>query len=419
MQPDAINTNDTSGLGAGRPMLRSAVILTGIATAFSLLGDQALYAILPIHYQTLGLTSLQLGLILSMNRFVRLLTNHLAGWLIRRIHFSGLFVGVLVLGAGLTFLYGTWPIFAILIGARLLWGFCWSTIRQIGTMTSIAAMPGRDVGRTVGLYSGLSRAGSITGLALGGLLFDQFRRLWGFEAGWQWCFFVLAGISLLGVIPAATIGRTLRRMSFKLHAEPDGPVPRTSRGLLICGFIVGCVGYGIIFSKLGDVLKMLTGDSVEFGSRALALTTFTALILCSRHIIGLVGGPMLGRLSDRIGHRTSAFVFLMAATILLAVAALVSQSFWAVVVLMIMFFVFTACLIVTLMAEAGRAGPSTFAWLVTALDLGGATGPLLAWTVGDWVKETWMPFAIAAALCFVGTAIALARLIRARRAPSL
>ena len=393
---------------------RRTVILAGMASALSLLGDQALYAILPIHHESLGITELQVGWILSINRFVRLVTNHAVNWMIHRVHSAFLFVGVLILGAALAFTYGLQPPFVVFIIARVLWGLCWSMVRQIGTMTSIRAMPGQDVGRTVGLYSGLSRAGSIAGLALGGLLFD--------ELGMKLCFFTLAGISLLGVIPATMIRKTIKRLSYRHEEQIHGHVPRTSRGLLVCGFLLGCMGYGIIFSKLGDVLKGLAeGDTVDFLSRAVKLTTFVAIVLCTRHVIGLFFGPRLGRLSDRIGHRRSAFIFFTSAMLLLAASALMAEHFWAIVILMILFFTSTSALIVILMAEAGRTSPGTFAWLVTALDLGGAVGPLVAWTLVAWImgdraSEPWIPFAIAAPLAACGAAISLKRLLRGRPA---
>ncbi|MFC1886501.1 hypothetical protein ACFLZM_05540 [Thermodesulfobacteriota bacterium] len=46
---------------------RSVILVAG-AVAFSLLGDQALYAILPIHFKTLGLFPYQVGILLSVNR---------------------------------------------------------------------------------------------------------------------------------------------------------------------------------------------------------------------------------------------------------------------------------------------------------------------------------------------------------------
>jgi hypothetical protein len=55
--------------------LSRPVILVALATAFSLLGDQLLYSVLPSHYTALGLLPYQVGLLLSANRWIRLLTK--------------------------------------------------------------------------------------------------------------------------------------------------------------------------------------------------------------------------------------------------------------------------------------------------------------------------------------------------------
>ena len=55
---------------------RRSVVLVGSATAFSLLGDQMLYSVLPTYYTELGLLPIQVGILLAANRFVRIFINH-------------------------------------------------------------------------------------------------------------------------------------------------------------------------------------------------------------------------------------------------------------------------------------------------------------------------------------------------------
>ena len=68
------------------------VALVGIATAFSLLGDQVLYSVLPVYFDELGLMPIQVGLILSANRWIRLITNHFAHRMVQRFRSDILFV---------------------------------------------------------------------------------------------------------------------------------------------------------------------------------------------------------------------------------------------------------------------------------------------------------------------------------------
>ena len=62
-----------------------------------MLGDQALYAVLPTCFADLGLAPYQVGVLLSINRWVRLLTNHLAERLTLRYSPSWLLGGALYL----------------------------------------------------------------------------------------------------------------------------------------------------------------------------------------------------------------------------------------------------------------------------------------------------------------------------------
>ena len=62
----------------------SKVVLVGGATAFSLLGDQTLYAVLPTYYLELGLLPWHVGVLLSANRFVRVFINHWSERMSRR-----------------------------------------------------------------------------------------------------------------------------------------------------------------------------------------------------------------------------------------------------------------------------------------------------------------------------------------------
>ena len=91
-----------------------------LATASSLLGDQMLYAVLPTIYADLGLQPYQVGVLLSANRIVRLVTNHLAEQGSRRWSLAWLLVVALVTGALLNIAYGMVAWFPNLLTARIL-----------------------------------------------------------------------------------------------------------------------------------------------------------------------------------------------------------------------------------------------------------------------------------------------------------
>jgi Na+/melibiose symporter-like transporter len=52
----------------------------GLGTAFSLFGDTTMYAVLPTHTAEAGITLVMVGILLGVNRAVRLVFNGVAGW---------------------------------------------------------------------------------------------------------------------------------------------------------------------------------------------------------------------------------------------------------------------------------------------------------------------------------------------------
>jgi hypothetical protein len=100
-----------------------------ISTGLSLvtLGDFLLYAILPSYYPILGLARLQVGILLSANRWIRLATNHMAEYCYRRYSSDLWLLLAFFMGSVVTAMYGIAKIFLILLIARILWPLLFET----------------------------------------------------------------------------------------------------------------------------------------------------------------------------------------------------------------------------------------------------------------------------------------------------
>lgn len=74
------------------------VIVISLITAACLIGDSMLYIVLPICFAQAGLSSLwEVGIILSVNRLVRLPLNPMVGWLYRHISDrTGIFIATVL-----------------------------------------------------------------------------------------------------------------------------------------------------------------------------------------------------------------------------------------------------------------------------------------------------------------------------------
>ncbi|MBE83504.1 MAG: hypothetical protein CME21_13165, partial [Gemmatimonadetes bacterium] len=288
-------------------------VLIGLATAFSLLGDQMLYSVLPTYFTSVGLVPYQVGVILSANRFIRLITNHLAEQLCRRVRLGALTVLAFGVGALVTYAYAVVTHFGLLVVARLTWGLCWSFIRQIGLMTVVESNPDHRLGRSMGFYSGISRTGSLAGNLLGAVGHD----LLGYTT-------TLIGFSCVSVlaIPLGLFGR--EGLKHRTEAEPDceGDVVR-SGGLLFCGFAVGCVGSGLVMSTLGLVLKQMVGEDVGLLGMTIGVASLNGLFLSVRWIADFFGAPVLGHVGDRLGRKRATTMLFAIGTVALSISATV------------------------------------------------------------------------------------------------
>ena len=147
---------------AARRLARSMAVVS----AFCLTGDTMLYIALPLFWQECGLTALwQVGVLLAVNRLVRLPLNPLVRLLYTRIdQRTGMALAV-VLAASTTLLYGVARCFALWLLLRCLWGLAWTLLR-LGSLFALMAASRKDNrGYLMGSYNGLVRLGSLLGFA--------------------------------------------------------------------------------------------------------------------------------------------------------------------------------------------------------------------------------------------------------------
>jgi len=369
------------------PRYQPTVIAISAATAFSLLGDQMLYAVLPAYYAKLGLTGIQVGILLSANRWIRLLTNHVAHVLSPHAPPRATLAAAFALGAATTFAYAATESFVALVAARLVWGLCWSFIRHVGVLEVAAHAPADGAGRAMGYYNGISRIGSVTGLLGGAALVDAF--------GYVAAVAMLATASLASV--ALTLfDRTLVDVPPRPHAElPTARLDRAAITDLALGFTLGLVGPGVVTSTLGVVLEPYTAQGPLLPG--ITAATITGALLAIRLAIESLAAPTLGAISDQWGiRRTTTRFFSLGALAL--IAACVQPGSLALLTLCLLGFYATATVLNSgVAASVSRRGSAPYARYVTANDIGSAAGPLGAWIAVDLLGVASVGLALGAA----------------------
>ena len=245
---------------AARRLARSMAVVS----AFCLTGDTMLYIALPLFWQECGLTALwQVGVLLAVNRLVRLPLNPLVRLLYTRIdQRTGMALAV-VLAASTTLLYGVAQSFALWLLLRCLWGLAWTLLR-LGSLFALMAASRKDNrGYLMGSYNGLVRLGSLMGMIGGGLLADLL--------GFSTVALLFGTLTLTGLPLALTrIPRSGRATGAASQAatsllaglhlrRPD------MRRAFITGLLVALVFQGIYAATLSRMVALHVGELVLAG----------------------------------------------------------------------------------------------------------------------------------------------------------
>lgn len=363
------------------------LIPVGLGTGLSLIGDSSLYAVLPTHTLEAGISLAGVGLLLSANRFIRLVLNGPAGLAFDRWPRRPLFVLSLFAGAVSTAIYaltlGFWP----LLAGRLLWGLAWAGIWIGGNTIILDAARIDNRGRWVGFYQISFFLGAASGALIGGVLTDWL--------GYHPAMGICAGLNLAGAVVALiflpeTRGQRQRR-SARPQADPEpaaafGPHRRAELISATALLWVNRLALaGMLSPTFGLFLLERLGDPVELGGRTFGVATLTGIGLGLNALISMTAAPLIGGWSDRLGNRWQA----AAGGVLPGVAGFGMLAFGAPLVAV-------AGLPLTAVAGGSSQGLSTtligdlsaegrhsrqLGWLFTMGDLASAIGPPLAYNL--------------------------------------
>ena len=366
------------------------IITIASASALSLLGDATIFTVLPSYYTHLGLLPLQVGILLSVNRWIRLVSNRLADRCYRTIPAAPLLAVVFFLVSMVTASYGYFPIFIALLISRILWGVCFSFIRQAGIMTVAATADDTHLGKWMGLHRGIALTGLFLGTLFGGFGYDHF--------GWSTTFIVFGVISM-GSIPLGFFSqKSGRHVKSSLRKARHLPI---NYKLMMCGFVTGVVGFGLIISTLGLIVKEQVVMSIILFDHTIGVASITGMVLAIRWFLDILGSPVLGAFADRIGRAQSLpMVFLIGASAL-GFACLPLGLFWLIGCILILFLCDTM-LGILVASWAGRQGGVGVADYATGFDLGSALGPLIGWSIAHFDLPTYLIFLAGALFYAIG-----------------
>lgn len=263
-----------------------------LTVSASLIGDTFLYTVLPVSAARLGVEPLLVGVILSANRWVRLVTNPLAGRLYQRVPAGRIILAAIVLSAISTALYfdPTWVI--AIVAARLLWGACVSLLR-LGAVLAAIDEAGARAGRLLGETRAIWGLGYLAGAIYAPVAVET--------VGWP---VAIAGAALLTL--ATGLGPALLAAPWRraLHVRADESVPASiweprMLALFACGATNLVVGAGIVVVAGGIRISELYRDGAPVLGVALQATYIAGLFVLTQRLAQVLWQPVAGRLADR------------------------------------------------------------------------------------------------------------------------
>lgn len=383
------------------------VVLLAAVTALCLVGDSMLYVALPVHWEEFGLTSLwQAGVLLSVNRLVRLPLNPAVSRLYRRISARSGMLLAAALAAATTAGYGLAGSFAALIVLRALWGLAWTFLRLGAYFTVLTTADDSSQGRAMGMYNGLMRTGSLFGMLLGGVLADT----WG--TGLTCAFF--ASVSVLAVpLIWFAVPRNAKGMAAEAAAGEDGYSLFSHwkvLSVLLIGTAVAFVYQGMLISTLSYLVKIRIPAGLDLGWALVGAASLGGVLQAVRWSWEPFLAPFFGWLSDhpRAGRKKT---FIISSLIGAALFAFLPADMGLLPWLLLLLLLQVTATALTTAGDAVAADTAVRSGakikVITAYsvltDVGAAAGPAAAFALNQY-SSPWASCRLASLLLLLAAA---------------
>ena len=246
------------------PAITSAFIM-----AMAGMGDALLYVYLPVHGTALGFSTVMIGVLLSVNKFVRFFFNR---WVAAAGNALGiksiLMVGVII-SAFTTLVYALNPPIWIWVLSRILWGLSFSAMRFSCYQYSALSA---GTGSALGIGRGVQELGPVAVYLLGPLLVAS--------QGASFTFVLLAVISgalllSLPLLPEHTIEKqAISASKFRIPNAAD-----------LWAFTSAFAVEGLLVVGIGQILEIPPGAN---------LLALAAVYVAARRVFNIFLSPISG-----------------------------------------------------------------------------------------------------------------------------
>jgi predicted MFS family arabinose efflux permease len=350
-------------LRSGKPASGwAAVMLSSSALALTLTGDQLLYVVLPLEAASFGVSLVWVGVLLSANRWIRVLMYGEVARLGSRVGSRNTTIAATIGAVVSTLMYAVCDGGPVLLGARVLWGLSFAALNLTTLVYAVGG--GAAMGRMIGVNRSFRTLGQALGASLGGWL--------AITLGPREAFFAMTALTIIAVPMAWALPH---REPIAAQPSPPArgwrnfmpsPFNLFSFGLTLAGEGVFTFTVGLLFQEDADTKTALLSAGIA---------------VAARHMVVILVSPASGWIADRFGARptmivSSVFVILgfalspLGATLAGVIVILLARGVMAV----------AGPILVAHRIKANTTGNVMHALSANASwsDLGAAAGPLLA-----------------------------------------
>jgi predicted MFS family arabinose efflux permease len=372
-----------------KPGEQGAVRFTVVAAAalgLVWLGDALIYVVLPLYPEAFGIDIAAVGILLAVNRVIRIVGYGWVAPLSRRFGANALAAGACAAAAASTIAYGVATGFLILLVARLAWGASYGILYL--TNMGYAYGDGHGAGWRLGLNRAVSSLGPVLALAVGGYLVTM--------VGPQQVF-VVYGVIGLAAIPLALTLPALRGPDATAAAAAASHRWSPS-SLNLFFFVIGFGADGVFTATLSSTLAGLADASTALVA--------AGLLLAAHRLIAIALALTSGVFVDRFDSEQLMAFSAGAVAAALALIALGHIYLGAAILLPSRALLAIVCPVVAVRRAPGDriAAMSAYAtWSDTGLALGPLVGTLALAAVG--VAPTYAVLAIATGVALLTLAL--------------
>ena len=353
-------------------------VIVMIIVGLGMAGDAMIYCLLPVTPESFHITVFQIGILLSVNRFVRLITNEISTSVVTRLNSDKPLVIAVCLSTFITLGYAIPWGFWWLLFLRILWGGCFSLLRIEGYIAALRYSNRETLSRYMAWHETIK--GQIYGIItiISGVLADLISPR--------------AVPVLLAVLTLACLlfFKGGRANLMGVDGAAVDTAPRAGRGkvsnpkvLIILGLVI------LVSATFATMMVALRGRAIvdyilPGAAIAVGAATFAALFQVAGQIVSL-SGPVIGYICDKIGRRKAfSIVFMIQLTIILTLALF---KLWYIILAMFVVQLFSgsASQILRTSIAGEYAKPAEQAVfmnrIATFQDMGSATGPFLGYAL--------------------------------------